>query len=359
MRARLTGRGDESWRWVLRDVNFDIQPGEAVGLIGANGSGKSTLLRLLTRVMYPYAGEIRVKGRIGALIEVDAGLHPDLTGGENIYLFGSLAGLTDDEIHDRFDSIVEFAGLEEAIDRQVKHYSTGMRMRLGFSVAVAAKPDILLVDEVLAVGDSTFQAKCLTLIRTSLSEGTTVVLVSHDLYAVEAVCQRALWLHRGVVMSDGPTVSTLADYRLHIERQAEADATRGTVRLASGSVLGPDGGPPVTNGPVEVRLDLEAAEPQDARIYMGISQGTAIPIFTLRQQLKVQPGVTRVTCHIERLPLAGGEFYLWIDVLQDDGTLLMEWQPVLKFSMEGPELHSSPAGIIRLAPLYVDSDWEA
>jgi ABC-2 type transport system ATP-binding protein len=358
-RTRLAGREAAHWRWVLRDVSLDVRPGEAVGLIGTNGSGKSTLLKLLTRVMYPYAGELEVAGRVGALIEVDAGLHPELTGRENIFLYGSLCGIPDAEMRELFDSIVEFAALETAIDRQVKYYSTGMRMRLGFTVAVATEPDVLLVDEVLAVGDSTFQAKCLTRIRNSIGRGTTVVLVSHDLLAVQAVCTRAVWLHGGVVMADGPTEETLAAYRLHIERQAEADAVRGTVRYGAGTIAAVDGGPPRTHAPARVSLELEAAGPQSARVYMGVSQGTSVPIFTLRREVEVAAGTTRLECTIEDFPLAQGQYYLWLDVLQDDGTLLMEWQPVLRFEVAGPALHGAPAGIIRLAPIHVESDWEA
>jgi ABC-type polysaccharide/polyol phosphate transport system ATPase subunit len=335
-----------------------MEPGAAVGLIGTNGSGKSTLLRMLTRVMYPYAGEIEVSGRVGALIDVDAGLHPELTGRENIFLCGSLNGLSDAEIRGKLDEIVDFAGLDAAIDRQVKHYSTGMRMRLGFTVATAAEPDILLIDEVLAVGDTSFQAKCIVKITQALNNGTTVVLVSHDLLALEAVCKRAIWLDEGVVMADGPTKDTLAAYRFHIERSAEAAARRGAVRLVEASVSGSDGGPS-TQQAMSISLLLESDTPQEAHIYIGVSEGTAAPIFTLRHPLAIQEREQQLTCRIDRLPLARGRYYLWMDVLKDDGTLLMEWQPVLQFEVGGKDLHGAPIGLIRLAPIHVDSDWEA
>ena len=179
------------------------EPGEAIGLIGANGSGKTTLLRLVNRVMYPYAGRVSVHGRVGALIEIRAGLHPELRGSENIYFFGSLLGLRRSEIAAHFDDIVAFAELEHAIDRQVKFYSSGMQMRLGFAAASFLDPAILLVDEVLAVGDSAFQQRCLARLRDLLIAGTTLVFVSHDLAAVEATCRRAIWLDAGVVRAEG------------------------------------------------------------------------------------------------------------------------------------------------------------
>src|SRR5688500_10689509 len=156
LRERGRRRRDD-YRWALRDVDFRVAPGDSIALVGINGSGKSTLLKILTRVMYPYAGSLDVVGRVGALIEVRAGIHPELTGRENIHLYGTLLGLSRKEVASRFDEIVDFAQLEDAIDRQVKFYSSGMQMRLGFGVAAFLEPDVLLVDEVLAVGDSTFQ----------------------------------------------------------------------------------------------------------------------------------------------------------------------------------------------------------
>ncbi len=173
--ARLRG-ARRGWRWALRDIDFHVDPGESVGLVGVNGSGKSTLLKILSRVMYPYAGSVAAAGRVGALIEVRAGLHPELTGRENVYLYGTLLGLRRKEVARRFDEIVSFAEVGDAIDRQVKFFSSGMKMRLGFAVAAFLEPDILLVDEVLAVGDASFQQKCLDRMRYVLSQGTTLVL---------------------------------------------------------------------------------------------------------------------------------------------------------------------------------------
>lgn len=215
---QIRHRGDHNWRWALKDINLHIEPGEAVGLIGRNGSGKSTLLKILTRVMYPYAGSVRAQGRVGALIEVQAGLHEDLTGRENVYLYGSLLGWKRKDIARRFDEIIDFAELAEAVDRQVKFYSSGMHMRLGFTVAALLDPDVLLVDEVLAVGDGAFQKRCLGRMHQVSANGTTIVYVSHDLATVENVCTRALWLDASQIAADGPTSMVLGDYRAHLDR---------------------------------------------------------------------------------------------------------------------------------------------
>ena len=192
-------RGDAvGWQWALQDVSLRAEPGEAIGLIGANGSGKTTLLRLVNRVMYPYAGRVSVHGRVGALIEIRAGLHPELRGSENIYFFGSLLGLRRSEIAADFDDIVAFAELEHAIDRQVKFYSSGMQMRLGFAAASFLDPAILLVDEVLAVGDSAFQQRCLACSADLLIAGTTLVFVSHDSRQSKRPAA-SIWLDGGVV----------------------------------------------------------------------------------------------------------------------------------------------------------------
>jgi len=214
VRRRLSGGSNaHGWRWALRDVDMAVGPGESIGLIGPNGSGKTTMLRMLAKVMYPYAGRVAVGGRVGALIDVRAGIHPDLTGAENVYLYGSLLGVSRREVARKFDEIVAFGELETAIDRQVKFYSSGMHVRLGFAIAAFTEPDVLLVDEVLAVGDAAFQQKCLDRMRAVLAQGTTVVFVSHDLQAVESICERAIWLRDGVVESDGPVREVLGDYR--------------------------------------------------------------------------------------------------------------------------------------------------
>jgi ABC-type polysaccharide/polyol phosphate transport system ATPase subunit len=199
--------------WALRDVSFEVQEGESLGIIGHNGAGKSTLLKLLSRITAPTSGEIQIRGRLAALIEVGSGFHPELTGRENIVMNASMLGMNRSEIARRVDSIVEFAGVSKYIDVPVKRYSTGMYVRLGFSIAAHLDPDILLLDEVLAVGDLVFQAKCLDLIQQLREDGRTIVLISHDLGAIQRLCDRVLLLHHGQITMTGPPMDVVNHYQ--------------------------------------------------------------------------------------------------------------------------------------------------
>jgi ABC-type polysaccharide/polyol phosphate transport system ATPase subunit len=198
--------------WALQDVSFEVKRGEAFGIIGHNGAGKSTLLKLLSRIMKPTSGTFEVVGRLSALIEVTAGFHPDLTGRENIYLNGAILGMTRREIESKFEEIVEFSGLAEFIDTPVKRYSSGMNARLGFSVASHVNPEVLIVDEVLSVGDNVFQQACMERMRSVIHGGATVVFVSHNLKALSELCQRAMLLEHGKVVTIGSTDSALRQY---------------------------------------------------------------------------------------------------------------------------------------------------
>ncbi len=199
--------------YALRDVTFQISRGETVGIIGRNGSGKSTALKLMAGVMAPTAGEVRVRGRVSPLIELGAGFHPDLTGRENVHLNGSILGMSSREIDEQFDSIVDFAELREFIDTPVKRYSSGMYVRLGFSVAVHSNPQILLVDEVLSVGDAFFQEKSLAKMHEFKARGVTIVVVSHSVELVTQFCDRAIWLDHGRIMADGPAAEVAQRYK--------------------------------------------------------------------------------------------------------------------------------------------------
>ena len=198
--------------WALKDVNFSIEPGSALGLVGPNGSGKTTSLKLLSKITFPTSGKVHINGRISALIELGAGFHPDLTGRENVYLNGTILGMKKEEIDKRFDQIVEFSGIERFIDTPVKRYSSGMYVRLGFSVAAHVEPDVLLVDEVLAVGDAQFRQKCARRIEELQALGTTIVFVAHNLYLVRSVCDKAVFLLKGQVQQQGDVDEVLNNY---------------------------------------------------------------------------------------------------------------------------------------------------
>lgn len=211
----LRGRkGDLAKKFhALRDLSIEVEHGETVALLGLNGSGKSTLLKHISGVMLPDSGTVRTGGRVAGLIEVGAGFHPDLSGRDNVYLNGAILGMTEAEIKDKFDSIVDFAEIGEFIDTEVKFYSSGMYLRLAFSVAVHTDPDVFLVDEILAVGDEPFQKKCLAKIKELAAAGKTLVVVSHDLDLVAHVCERGVLLEHGAVVMDGPVAEVIGRLR--------------------------------------------------------------------------------------------------------------------------------------------------
>lgn len=218
-----SSRGKARDHWALRDVTFEVPEGSMYGLIGHNGSGKSTLLRLIAGIYRPTSGSVRTDGRISALLELGAGFHPDLTGRENVYLNASLMGLTRKEIDDVFESIVDFSGVGEFIESPVKHYSSGMYVRLGFAVAVHVNPRILIIDEVIAVGDEEFQRKCMDHLYSLRKQGVTIIVVTHSTGVVRSMCDRALWLDHGVPQMEGTAVEVANAY-LDSVNQAERDA---------------------------------------------------------------------------------------------------------------------------------------
>ena len=225
LRLRRRLRGNWNDFWALRNVSFEVGRGEALGIIGQNGAGKSTVLKLLYHITAPTKGRISINGRLAALIEVASGFHPDLTGRENVYLNGSLLGMKRSEITRKLDSIVDFAGVSDFIDTPVKRYSSGMYLRLGFAIAAHLDPDILLLDEVLAVGDAEFQSKCIERINQLRRAGTTIVFVSHNLGAVESLCDRVLLLRQGQISYSGAPRSVISEYeRMLTETQAWAPA---------------------------------------------------------------------------------------------------------------------------------------
>lgn len=213
-------------RWVLDDVSFEVKEGEAIGLIGHNGCGKSTTLKLLTRIMYPDSGSIELKGRVSSLIELGAGFHPDMSGRENIYTNASIFGLSKKEIDERLDDIIEFSEMEPFLDNPVRTYSSGMYMRLAFSVAINVNADILLIDEILAVGDVNFQAKCFNKLREIKAQGTTIVIVSHSMGQIEQICDRCIWIHEGKIKGEGEPRDIDNEYLNFMGNKRQTDAEK-------------------------------------------------------------------------------------------------------------------------------------
>ena len=349
------------YRWVLKDISVDVEPGGTLGLIGVNGSGKTTLLKIISRVTYQSAGVCQVEGRLGALLSVTSGIHPDLTGRENIYLYGAVLGMRRKITHERFDQIVEFAGLEDAIDRQVKFFSLGMQMRLGFSIAAFLEPDILLVDEVLSVGDANFQEKCLGRIEEVVRQGTTLVYVSHDLTSVEATCDKAVWLADATVVAAGPTAEVAAKYRESIQHNAEvATSNDGVVDVLATTITGPDGGPVLSLEDAEVHLRLRSPESVEADLYVGISLGTAFPIFITKHHGLFPAGEFQVRCRLHDIPLPKGHYSVWTAMTSFGkwaDVPLLPWKPVASFDAFGPEALHPPEGVMVAAPLHVGTTW--
>jgi len=322
--------------WSLRDVSFEVQRGECLGIIGSNGAGKSTLLKLINGILRPDAGRLRVRGRVGALIEVGAGFHPLLTGRENVYLNGAILGMSREEIARKFDAIVEFAGIGDFLDMPVKFYSSGMYVRLEFAVAAHLEPDVLLVDEVLAVGDVSFQARCLARMRELVKSGRTLIFISHNLLAVREVCSRCVWLEHGRIRSAGEVASVVHSY---LDRSGEAPCSSemelarwprrygaGGVRILSARLLGPGGTPtavayrtrPLT---VEYVFESQYQSPLNLSAVVVSDDGNRVLHLDQQDMGRGRPGALlgrhRVRFTIPSLPLAAGRFS-WQFALQTE-----------------------------------------
>jgi len=268
--------------WALRDIDLDIAAGSTIGLVGPNGSGKSTLLKMIGGILQPTSGVVRTRGRLAALLELGAGFHPDLTGRENVYLNASILGLTRQQTDLYFDAIVDFSGIERFIDTQVKFYSSGMYVRLAFAVAVHVDPDVLLVDEVLAVGDEPFQRKCMDRIRSFQHEGRTIVLVSHSLDQVAMLCDRAVVLDAGVVKADGDTIDALRVLRDEFEATRRDDVERALSVTESGdegTVASPWEARPRTEV-TAVTVTTGDSEGTDATFAPGTDVSVAVDVTT-------------------------------------------------------------------------------
>lgn len=323
--------GGQEGLWALDDVSLEIRQGDVLGIIGHNGAGKSTLLKILSRVTGPTTGQIRVQGRIASLLEVGTGFHPDLTGRENIYLNGAILGMTKAEIRRKFDEIVAFADVEKFIDTPVKRYSSGMYVRLAFAVAAHLDPEILVVDEVLAVGDLAFQEKCIGKMGEVSRQGRTVLFVSHNLQSIWSLCPKSIWMDKGKLREIGPSGDVIAHYR-------EASSTRnpvslegvkrggsGRLKISRISFANGDGGKTdsfASGDAMVVALDYEAIEGVDlsqVEAYLHISNEMNTRLFTLANVFSGDAfrdlGLNgALECRVDQLPLVPGEYDITVSI---------------------------------------------
>jgi lipopolysaccharide transport system ATP-binding protein len=339
--ASVNSSGPE-WMWALHDVNFRIEQGDVVGIIGANGAGKSTLLKILSRITDPTEGYVRLRGRVASLLEIGTGFHPDLTGRENVFLNGAMLGMTKAEIKSKFDEIVAFAELEKFLDTPVKHYSSGMYVRLGFAVAAHLDPEILIVDEVLAVGDMAFQKKCLGKMGQFGQSGRTILFVSHNIHAVLNLCQRGIVLEQGRLTFEGNAKSAVEYYVGAVSRPEHRSDTHiidlwNSPRrlpqyqrwLRKLEVFSGDGKPFVgelaIGAPIRVHVEFQLREPIakfDVRVNFTDLYGQVIfasrSSYEPKRDWSARSGVQEFVCEIPSLPLTSGEYRIEAALVLDD-----------------------------------------
>jgi lipopolysaccharide transport system ATP-binding protein len=317
---RRNGHSNSETIWALKDVSFEVYPGEVVGIIGRNGAGKSTLLKILSRITEPTTGRVELYGRVGSLLEVGTGFHPELTGRENIYLNGAILGMTRREIDKKFDEIVDFAEIEKFIDTPVKHYSSGMYMRLAFAVAAHLEPEILIVDEVLAVGDGHFQRKCLDKMAEVSLEGRTVLFVSHNLDAICKLCTRSMLLISGKLRANGRSFDVVRDYYEHEKNKLKLNDQRNSKESLGfvEDVLVEDETGEVSSvisfsRPWQVRIRLRInSKLENFVIGVGLTSN-GLPVTTSwSKPYSLQPGKYEAVFREEKLLLAPGSYHLVI-----------------------------------------------
>jgi len=325
--------------WALQDVSFEVNPGEVIGLVGRNGAGKSTLLKVLSRIVEPTSGRVELRGRLGSLLEVGTGFHPELSGRENIYLNGSIIGMKQAEIDRHFDEIVAFAEIEKFLDTPVKRYSSGMYVRLAFAIAAHLQPEILILDEVLAVGDAAFQKKCLGKMKDVAGQGRTVLFVSHDMAAIRRLCTRGIFLSQGRVTTTG-SIDDVIDAYMHSEGGTAAagesiDLTHaprtggtGAAKFTRVRFVGPDDGPLLSNAPATFQLRANCGPDVTAdRFCLNLFDMVGNKLinansYAIDEPVKLEPGTNDVTIRIDNLPLYPGQYRLGFRLWKRPATLL-------------------------------------
>jgi lipopolysaccharide transport system ATP-binding protein len=330
LRDKLTSMFERNIKedfWALEDVSFNVQPGEALGIIGRNGAGKSTLLKILSRITPPTRGKIISRGRIASLLEVGTGFHSELTGRENIFMNGSILGMKKNEINNKFDEIVGFSGTEKFLDTQLKHYSSGMQLRLAFAVAAHLEPEILIIDEVLAVGDAEFQRKCMSKMNDVVSKGRTLLLVSHNLESIAAMCSRGVLLERGRVALNGPIQQVLSKYQQAITTDSEISVGDRNDRIGNGILKfkqiyvadhnGLEISTIFTGQSCQFVIEFENHSKREARFQLDIGVTTIfdekVAWFStslMKDDIRLDQRTSQASLHVKDFPLMPGTYRL-------------------------------------------------
>jgi lipopolysaccharide transport system ATP-binding protein len=343
IRRERGGNAEAQLFWALRDVSFQVARGEVVGVIGRNGAGKSTLLKILSRITEPTTGHGRIHGRVGSLLEVGSGFHPELTGRENVYMNGAILGMRRAEIERKFDEIVSFAEVEKFVDTPVKRYSSGMYMRLAFAVAAHLEPEILIIDEVLAVGDAAFQKKCLGKMGSVAKEGRTVLFVSHNMTALRALCSRAIWLNGGEMQDDGPADTVVTRY-LQTSAQAMLDnqwddsdpnmAQLG-VRLHRARVLAEDPYHITVADPLELEFTYTNEVPgRQLNVSMHLYNLEGVCVFnSISPADELPAGRMRASCRIPGSLLNDGYYRVQVMLVKDTSMVILNHPEAMLFEV--------------------------
>ncbi|MGD9810343.1 MAG: ABC transporter ATP-binding protein [Sphingobium sp.] len=343
---RSGAKGEEGRFWALQDVSFDVYPGQVLGILGQNGAGKSTLLKILSRIIDPTRGEIEMSGRLGCLLEVGTGFHRELTGRENIFLNGAILGMSRHETRKKLDAIIDFSGIEDFIDTPVKHYSSGMYLRLGFAVAAHIDPEILIIDEVLAVGDAAFQAKCIRKVEELVKDGRTVLIVSHQLSLIQKLCTRALAIRDGVVAADGETGAVIEDYLASLERHMDialamrTDRTgRGNARLSAVRISSRGSTSLHAGAPALFEIDTATeAEGVNCAFTIYDALGEAIGSFdtsNAEQNDAMLTGMrTQFRCEVPSLMLRPGRYRIGASLSSHDGIIEDDMEFICTFDVQ-------------------------